>query len=270
MIGLAEAKKVIKKAVDYFKVQKMFKDRGISENRPSMHMVFSGSPGTAKTTVARLFAKIMKDNGVLSVGGMVEVGRADVVGKYVGWTAQIVRNKFKEAKGSVLFIDEAYSLVDDRNGLYGDEAINTIVQDMENRREDIVVIFAGYTDKMEEFLQRTPGLRSRIAFHVPFDGYNADELLQILTLMAKKQSIKMDADVNDKLVPIVEKAMKDSDFGNGRYMRTLLEQARMNQASRLLTMETDSITKEDLVRLVADDFSEPPQLHKEKKQIGFF
>ena len=167
MIGLTKAKAVIAQALDYYKAQKLFREKGISLERPAMHMVFTGNPGTAKTTVARLFAQIMKENGLLPVGDLIEVGRADLVGKYVGWTAPTVKAKFAAAKGSVLFIDEAYSLVDDKDGLFGDEAINTIVQEMENHRDDIVVIFAGYPDKMEQFLQKNPGLRSRIAFHMP-------------------------------------------------------------------------------------------------------
>lgn len=128
MIGLERAKSIVNQALDYNKAQKIFADKGMKFERTSMHMVFTGNPGTAKTSVARLFARIMKDNNVLSKGHMVEVGRADLVGKYVGWTATIVKKKFEEAKGGVLFIDEAYSLVDDRDGLFGDEAINTIVQ----------------------------------------------------------------------------------------------------------------------------------------------
>ena len=269
MIGLTEAKTVITEAVDYFKAQQMFKKKGIAEGRPSMHMVFSGSPGTAKTSAARLFARIMKENGLLSVGNLVEVGRSDLVGMYVGWTAQIVKQKFKEAKGSVLFIDEAYSLVEDRRGLYGDEAINTIVQEMENMREDIVVIFAGYSDKMEEFLESNPGLRSRIAFHVPFADYDTEELLQILDLMAEKQKVNIDEVVHEKLRPILEKAMREEDFGNGRYIRNLYEKARMKQASRLVKMNPDKVTKELVARLVADDF-EPIEAKKKKAQtIGF-
>lgn len=182
MIGLTEAKKVIDQALDYHKAQLLFKQHGMKTDRNAMHMVFTGNPGTAKTTVARLFAQIMKDNGLLSKGDLYEVGRADLVGKYVGWTAQIVKDKFRCAKGSVLFIDEAYSLIDDRSGMYGDEAINTIVQEMENNREDIIVIFAGYPKEMEQFLERNPGLRSRIAFHIPFEDYSPDELCDIALL----------------------------------------------------------------------------------------
>ena len=156
MIGLEDAKQVIKKALNYYKMQKLYDEQGVKRDNPAMHMVFSGNPGTAKTTVARLVARIMRENGLLSRGQLVEVGRSELVGKYVGWTANIVKEKFKEASGGVLFIDEAYSLVDDRDGSYGDEAINTIVQEMENHRADVVVIFAGYPDKMEGFLQKNP------------------------------------------------------------------------------------------------------------------
>lgn len=179
MIGLSDAKGVIKKALNYYKLQRVYKDKGLKQDRPAMHMVFTGNPGTAKTTVARLFARIMKENGLLSKGQLVEVGRGDLVAKYVGWTAKTVQEKFRAAMGGVLFIDEAYSLVEDRGGSFGDEAINTIVQEMENHREDVFVIFAGYPNEMEKFLDKNPGLRSRIAFHVPFANYNTAELCDI-------------------------------------------------------------------------------------------
>ena len=270
MIGLGEAKAVIQQALDYYKAQKLFRDRGMGTDHTAMHMVFTGNPGTAKTTVARLFAAIMKDNGLLSVGDLIEVGRADLVGKYVGWTAPTVKKKFAEAQGSVLFIDEAYSLVDDRDGLYGDEAINTIVQEMENRREDMVVIFAGYPDKMEGFLQKNPGLRSRIAFHVPFADYSVEELYRIAALMAENSHMRLSADVQDRLLPVFETAVRDEDFGNGRFVRNLLEKARMKQASRLVGMDIDAVTREDVSTLTAADFDSPqPEKPPEKRRIGF-
>ena len=197
MIGLAEAKSTIEKALNYYKIQRIYKDKGIKQDHPAMHMVFTGNPGTAKTTVARLFARIMKENGLLSKGHLVEVGRSDLVGKYVGWTASIVKDKFKSAMGGVLFIDEAYSLVDDRGGSFGDEAINTIVQEMENRREDLVVIFAGYPKEMERFLEKNPGLRSRIAFHVPFADYSVEELCQIAKHIGKSKGITLTDDAGE-------------------------------------------------------------------------
>ena len=270
LIGLTEAKAVIKQAVDYFKAQKLFSDRGLKGDRPSMHMVFSGSPGTAKTTVARLFAQIMRDNDILSVGGLHEVSRADLVGKYVGWTAKTVVEKFRAAMGSVLFIDEAYSLLDDRDGSYGDEAINTIVAEMENHREDIVVIFAGYSDKMEMFLRKNPGLRSRIAFHVPFADYKPDELMQIMEFVAGKQSVVLDAGVKGKLLPILTAAARSPDSGNGRFVRNLFEKARMKQSSRLLAMDVEMLTKDDVSLLLAEDFESPSAKSNQlKRTIGF-
>ncbi len=269
MVGLSEAKAVIQKALNYYKMQSVYAERGIKKDTPAMHMVFSGNPGTAKTTAARLFARIMKDNGLLSTGQLVEVGRGDLVGKYVGWTAKTVQEKFKNAVGGVLFIDEAYSLVDDRSGSYGDEAINTIVQEMENHREDVVVIFAGYPDKMEEFLQKNPGLRSRIAFHVPFADYDAEELCEIATLMSKNKGFSLEEAAVEKLKTTFETARKQSDFGNGRYVRNVFEQAKMNQASRLLEYDFDDMTVEEITTIKAVDINVPEIKTEEKRKIGF-
>ena len=269
MIGLADAKQVIKKALNYYKMQKLYEEKGVKKDTPAMHMVFSGNPGTAKTTVARLFARIMRENRLLSKGQLVEVGRSDLVGKYVGWTAPIIKDKFKAASGGVLFVDEAYSLVDDRSGSFGDEAINTIVQEMENHREDVVVIFAGYPDEMEKFLQKNPGLRSRIAFHVPFEDYDADELCKIAALIGKNKGISLEDAALQKLETIFETARKQSDFGNGRYVRNVLEQAKMNQASRLLEYDFDDITTEEITTIKAVDIVIPEIKIESKPKIGF-
>ncbi len=271
MIGLNEAKATINQALDFYKAQKLFKDMGMVDDRVSSHMIFTGNPGTAKTTVARLFAQIMKENSILSSGNLVEVGRADLVGKYVGWTAKTVKSKFREARGSVLFIDEAYSLVDDRDGLFGDEAINTIVQEMENNNEQTVVIFAGYPDKMEKFMMKNPGLRSRISFHVHFNDYNAEELFQITELMAEEKKIQLDDSVKDKLLPIFQEAIGIQDFGNGRFARNVFEKARMKQAGRLLSLDTNTITKNQIVTLISDDFEKQKitAVDQNSKIIGF-
>lgn len=270
MIGLAEAKKVINKAVNYYKMQKLYKERGFKEDHPAMHMIFSGNPGTAKTTVARLFARIMRENGLLSKGQLIEVGRGDLIAKYVGWTAQNVQSKFKAAKGGVLFIDEAYSLVDDRSGSFGDEAINTIVQEMENHREDVVVIFAGYPDKMEGFLQKNPGLRSRIAFHVPFADYSTDELCEIAKLIGRGKGMSITKDAINKLKVLFDDARTRNDFGNGRYVRNVFEQAKMNQATRLVELDFDEITDAELSTITAEDIVAPPSSKRvEKQKIGF-
>ncbi len=269
MIGLTEAKQAIKKALDYHKAQKLFVAQGLQAERPVMHMIFTGNPGTAKTTVARLFARILRENGLLSKGQLVEVGRGDLVGKYVGWTAPTIQKKFRQAQGGMLFIDEAYSLVDDRDGSYGDEAINTIVQEMENHRNDVVVIFAGYPDKMEGFLKKNPGLRSRIEFHVKFEDYNADELVRIAELLAKKQSLRLTAEAQSKLHDLFEAASREKDFGNGRYVRNVLEQARMAQASRLLAGDVEHLGKDTLATICAEDITMPPVIRQQKTQIGF-
>ena len=268
LIGLAEAKTVIKQALDYYKAQKLFADKGMTSDHPAMHMVFKGNPGTAKTTVARLFAKIMKENNLLSKGHLIECGRADLVGKFVGWTAPTVQQKFREASGGVLFIDEAYSLVDGRDGLYGDEAINTIVQEMENHREDMVVIFAGYPDKMEQFINRNPGLRSRIAFHVPFNDYDTDSLCRIAAHIASGKGLTLTDEAMDKLSMIFEVAKTQEDFGNGRYARNIIEKARMAQASRLVAMDYDSVTKDDVATIRPEDIVPPVEV-KHMKKFGF-
>ena len=269
MIGLTEAKQVIRKALNYYKMQRLYEEKGVKRTNPAMHMIFSGNPGTAKTTVARLFARIMRENGLLSSGHLVEVGRGDLVGRFVGWTAQVVQTKFREAMGGVLFIDEAYSLVDDRSGSFGDEAINTIVQEMENHRADVVVIFAGYPDKMEEFLAKNPGLRSRVAFHVPFADYNSEELCRIADMISRKNGMKIAEDAYDKLGKAFDMAKANEDFGNGRYVRNIFEQAKMNQASRLLEKDFESITTEDITTITAEDIVIPETAKPRTRRIGF-
>lgn len=270
MVGLSDAKAVIKKALNYYKMQKLYEEKGVKRDNPAMHMIFSGNPGTAKTTVARLFARIMRENGLLSCGQLVEVGRGELVGRYVGWTAPLVKEKFKAASGGVLFIDEAYSLASAREDSFGDEAINTIVQEMENHRADVVVIFAGYPDKMEGFLQRNPGLRSRIAFHVPFADYDSTELCRIADLMSRKNGMHIEKDALDKLVRAFDVAKSEKDFGNGRYVRNLFEQAKMNQASRLLEKNFDAISADEITTITADDIIIPEPKVCEKRRIGFY
>lgn len=270
MIGLTEVKTVIEKVLNFYKLQGIYKKRGISQTRPAMHMVFTGNPGTAKTTVARLFSRIMKENELLSRGHLVEVGRGDLVGRYVGWTAKTVEEKFRQADGGVLFIDEAYSLVDDRDGSYGDEAINSIVQQMENRRDSMIVIFAGYPDKMESFLDKNPGLRSRIAFHVDFPDYSTDELCDIAKHVGKAKGLKLSEDALSKLSEVFEAARLSPDFGNGRYVRNVIEHTEMNMAGRLLSIEPETMTAEALTTITAEDVDMPERKpEKREKRIGF-
>ena len=271
LIGLERAKKVVKQALDFNRFQMKYHSSFKDAAKPSRHMVFTGNPGTAKTTVARLFAQIMKDNQVLSCGDLIEVGRQNLVGKYVGWTARLVEEAFNKARGSVLFIDEAYSLCDDRSGMYGDEAINTIVQMMENRRDDTIVIFAGYPDRMKSFLERNPGLRSRIAFHVDFDDYNEDELMEILNKIASDAGVMLAPDVDSKVRSIVQHAINLKDFGNGRFMRNMFERACMAQASRIMSMDDQFMDEKSINTLTADDFDIPDEIMPKYifRPIGF-
>ena len=272
MIGLREVKNVIESILDTFRAQKLRSSMGFNQFRPNMHMVFTGTPGSAKTTVARLLSDILNSEGILSSGEFVECGRADLVGQYVGWTAPTIKKLFRAAQGGILFIDEAYSLVDDRDGSFGDEAINTIVQEMENHRDDIIVVFAGYPDKMDRFLEKNEGLRSRIAFHIDFPNYTPQELLDILHLMANERELKLAADVDEKCRQIFEKASQADNFGNGRFVRNLLEQAQIKQSSRIMQEYSgQEIDRNILSELKQEDFDvNAAKQYKDKNRIiGF-
>jgi len=270
MVGLAEIKSVIEQIVSLQRMQKIRLEMGCSTQVSAMHMIFTGNPGSAKTTVARLLTEILKQEGIIRKGKLVECGRADLVGKYVGWTAKAVQKKFEEAAGGVLFIDEAYSLVDSSNS-FGDEAINTIVQEMENRRSDVIVIFAGYPDKMQDFLNKNEGLRSRITFHINFPDYTPEELVEILRLMINGKGYSYDELCIQKCKRIFEKAVNQEEFGNGRYVRNLLEQAIMKQSQRLLQKQAQQeITKEELLSFVSEDFEVNAVKNvKKNKMMGF-
>lgn len=254
MVGLTEIKKVVDQIIAMGKATKMRSSMGMDTYKTSLHMIFTGNPGSAKSTVARLIAQILKKEGVLDSGNFVECGRSDLIARYVGWTAKEVRRKFFEARGGILFIDEAYSLVDDTQS-FGDEAINTIVQEMENRREDVIVIFAGYPEKMKEFLNKNEGLRSRIAFHLDFPDYNAAEMLEILHLQAEQKGYLLSDGVNEKCLDIFNKAASEEEFGNGRFARNLLEQAMLKQAERIMNdCRGRKVSRQKLTELVAEDF----------------
>lgn len=262
LCGLKEVKETISDIVAYASYERLREARGVSNSAVSLHMAFIGNPGTAKTSVARLLARIFKEKGVLPRGELVEAGRADLVDVYLGGTAPKVRKMFDRARGGVLFIDEAYSLLDDREGLYGDEAISTIVQEMENRRNDTVVIFAGYPGKMETFLKRNPGLMSRIPFTVRFPDYSPPELEEILRILAKAEGFGLAPDVSAKVQAIFETAMRQPGFGNGRFVRNLFERAKIKAVRRLLEAE-------DLNQvLIAEDFSSPVAAEA-KRPAGF-
>lgn len=254
MVGLTEIKAIIDQIISAQKMNKARRDMGLDTVCSSKHMIFTGNPGSAKTTVARLLASILYDEHVLDKNKFIECGRQDLVGRYVGWTAKQVEAQFMKARGGILFIDEAYSLVE-KDGLYGDEAINTIVQMMENYRNDVIVIFAGYPDKMERFLEKNEGLRSRIAFHVDFPDYNAEELCDILKLMSKEKGYELDEEAEEKCRSIFEIACQNEEFGNGRFVRNVLEQAIIKQSSRIVSEhQNEAFDKQIISTLSASDF----------------
>ena len=273
LIGLTEIKSVVDQIIATGRIKCIRERMGLKNDQSSLHMIFTGTPGTAKTTVARLLANILKDEDILKSGRFVECGRQDLVGKYVGWTAKVVEEKFKQACGGILFIDEAYSLLDDSN-TYGDEAINTITQLMENYRDQVIVIFAGYPDKMEAFLNQNEGLRSRISFHLSFPDYTSSELVDILKLMAEKRDYTIAEDAFAECAKYLEEATHMDNFGNGRYVRSFLEHAITRQALRLqdacLGKEDAQLTKEEVCLLKKEDFAPLAQGQPSKKtRMGF-
>ncbi len=270
MVGVNDVKKIVNQIIAMHKMQKMRMKTGLKKQNASLHMIFTGTPGTAKTTVARLLAEILKAERLVESGSFVECGRVDLVGKYVGWTAKTVKDKFKEANGGILFIDEAYALVDDSHS-FAEEAINTIVQEMENNRNDVIVIFAGYPEKMERFLNKNEGLRSRIAFHLDFPDYSPKELDKILELLAKERDATMSDGARAKAHDVFEHVVSQPEFGNGRFVRNLLEQAMLNQALRITECKGE-VSRQDMQMLIAEDFDvKIVDLYKKKSAhtVGF-
>ena len=232
LIGLEQIKTITDEIIISAKIQMKRQELGLETTPSCRNMLFYGNPGTAKTTVARLLAQILKEEGILTSGHIVECGRQDLVGRFVGWTAKTVEEKFRQARGGILFIDEAYSLLEEHN-TFGTEAINTIVQLMENYRNEVMVIFAGYPDKMKDFVSKNEGLASRIAFQLDFPDYNAEELVEIMDLMLKERDYRMSEEARNKCYALFTEASKIKDFGNGRYVRNVLEQVELRQGNRI-------------------------------------
>ena len=232
LVGIRDAKDQVKKILAFAKMRKAMEEKGERLEPITLNMEFVGNPGTAKTTVARIVAGLLKEIGIITTGKFIEAGRADLVAQYVGQTAPMIQNVFQRAKGGVLFIDEAYSLLEERRGEFGDEAINMIVQEMENNRKDTIVIFAGYPDEMDEFFLRNPGLRSRVPFRVNFEDYNVEEMLDICKLEAFKKGFLTDDMADKKIMEICEKSVKNKNNGNGRFCRNLIETGVLNFAFR--------------------------------------
>lgn len=258
LIGLESVKKEVRSLANFVKLQKQREAQGLKTAKVSYHLVFYGSPGTGKTTVARIVGRIYKDLGVLKKGHTVETDRAGLVAKYMGQTAQQTDTVVQKALDGVLFIDEAYSLVPEGgNGQdYGQEAIATILKRMEDYRDRLVVIIAGYKNEMQRFIDSNPGLQSRFNRYIDFPDYSPQELTDIFKMYMKKNQYTMDGDaeayLKTRLEIVVEK--KDRNFGNARYARNVFEKSIQAQANRLAGRT--GLTKEELSELTMDDLKE--------------
>lgn len=250
LIGLTEVKNLLTQQIAFNKVNHLRKQHGIYNDTVNHHLVFSGNPGTGKTEVARLYTKILFNNKIIQENKLVEVGRADLIGEYIGSTAPKVKKVFDDAKGGVLFIDEAYSLIPRHEKDYGHEAIATIIQEMENRRDEVLVIFAGYEDLMKEFLDINPGLSSRISREIRFEDYSSDELFAIIELMISRKQYQLKGDCKHKLYQHLSELERDSYFGNARYVRKLVDRIILYQAQRVINMEDSQLTSLENLSLV--------------------
>jgi len=260
LVGLQSVKKLLYEIQAYIEIQKKRKQENLINEPLVLHMIFKGNPGTGKTTVARLVAKLFKELNVLKKGHVIEVERADLVGEYIGHTAIKTREQIQRALGGVLFIDEAYSLARGGEKDFGKEAIDCMVKAMEVYKDQLILILAGYKREMEWFLQTNPGLRSRFPIHIDFPDYNLDELLQIADLMLEKREYKLTCEARLILKNIIEKKLKagHEHHGNARMVRNLIEKAIRLQAVRLLEKE-DNLTRNDLVLITKDDLIEASQ-----------
>jgi len=253
LIGLAPVKQRIHEIAALLVVTRARKTLGLEASTPSLHMSFTGNPGTGKTTVAQRMADILHRLGYARKGHLVSVTRDDLVGQYIGHTAPKTREVLKRAMGGVLFIDEAYYLYRPENERdYGQEAIEILLQVMENHRDDLVVILAGYKNRMETFFRSNPGLASRIAHHIDFPDYSADELLAISGLMLTRMNYRFDAAAVATMREYIEHRLAQQHFANARSIRNALDRARLRQANRLLLMP-GAIDADALMRIAAED-----------------
>ncbi|HGH7176890.1 TPA: AAA family ATPase [Bacillus wiedmannii] len=252
LIGMPQLKQDIQNIVNLIKIQQMRSSKGMKTVAMSRHLVFTGNPGTGKTTVARLLSRIYRKLGILTSGHLVEVDRAGLVAGYVGQTAIKTDEVIKKAIGGVLFIDEAYTLSNDD---FGKEAIDTILKRMEDYREELIVIVAGYPDKMLSFIQSNPGLESRFNKYIQFDDYLPQELVQIFEMMCVEQNYCVDQEALDKVYTYAEKQFtnRNENFSNARLMRNVFEQTITNQANRLVIAAIENITEDELSLITVED-----------------
>ena len=259
LVGLAPVKRRIKEIAALLLVQRLRKNLGMGLNSSSvgLHMSFTGSPGTGKTEVANRMADILFKLGYIRKGHLVTVTRDDLVGQYIGHTAPKTKEVLKRAMGGVLFIDEAYYLYKpDNERDYGSEAIEILLQVMENQREDLVVIFAGYKDRMDSFYESNPGLSSRVANHIDFPDYTPEELIQIGYLILEDQQYRMTADAEAALLEYINKRKNLPLFANARTMSNAIDTARMKHANRMFNSGGKILTKSDLVTIEVEDILE--------------
>ena len=251
-IGLDTVKKEVESLINLVTVQKMRKENGLPVNDLSLHMVFSGNPGTGKTMVARLMARIYKSLGILSKGHLVEVDRSGLVAGYVGQTAIKTGEAIQKAMGGVLFIDEAYALTNRGGNDYGQEAVDTLLKAMEDHRDDLIVIVAGYTELMEEFVHSNPGLESRFNRFLNFPDYTVQEMMDIFDMRCRKSGYELAEDARGLLRSLLALLSLDvKGFGNARGVRNLFERTVAAQANRLAALP--DVTREMLMTLTADD-----------------
>lgn len=263
LIGMDEVKKQVEQIINFLKINKE------RENLPALHMMFTGNPGTGKTTVARIIGKLFGEMKILSDKEVfVEVHGRDLVGRFVGWTAGQTKDKVKEAEGGVLFIDEAYSLNSHLRGSFEDEAIATLIKEMEDKRDKICIIMAGYENEMEELIKLNPGFESRIPFKIKFPDYSSEELYEIFKKMAKKENYKISNNIKDILLQRFEIEKKKENFANARCVRNIFEKVKFEQANRIAKCKEANINiikKEDVLNVIEKLEDKPT----EKVRIGF-
>ena len=257
LIGLQPVKTRIREIAALLVVDRARKQVGLATTAPSLHMSFTGRPGTGKTTVAERMSQILHRLGYVRKGHVVTATRDDLVGQYIGHTAPKTREMLKKAMGGVLFIDEAYYLYRPENERdYGAEAIEILLQVMENNRDDLVVIFAGYKERMDVFYQSNPGLSSRVANHIDFPDYSAEELLAIARLILAEENYRFSEEALAAFADYIQRRMQLPFFANARSIRNAIDRARMRQANRLFKgMGQGGLTKLDLMTLEAEDIT---------------